>query len=117
MRRTTKRDGTQNIHRGGNMRTCSSCKGQIEALNGKTPEGVSYEYYRCQKCGQEILDMQQLHKVAANYRTIRNYHTKISQWGMSLGIRIPKELVEKYGLKKEKELTLVAEEDGIRLVV
>ena len=32
--------------------------------SAKTPEGIEYNYYKCEKCGEEIVDMKQLHKVA-----------------------------------------------------
>ncbi|MBI2549529.1 AbrB/MazE/SpoVT family DNA-binding domain-containing protein [Candidatus Woesearchaeota archaeon] len=35
---------------------------------------------------------------------------------MSLGLRIPKELVEKYNLKNEEEVTIIPEEKSIRIV-
>ena len=43
---------------------CSDCKGNMKKHTDKTPEGVAYSYYRCEKCGEEILNMEQLHKVA-----------------------------------------------------
>ena len=53
------------------MKTCSGCKkGMIERI-GKTPEGVAYKYYRCDSCGEEVLDMKQLHEVAEKYRNMR----------------------------------------------
>lgn len=85
--------------------------------NSKTPEGVSYNYYRCHRCSNEVVDMPQLHAVAEKYRIMKRYNAKISKWGLSLGIRIPKELVKKYKLKEEKEIVIVPERRGIRLIV
>jgi len=39
----------------------------MKELTGTTPEGVSYKYFKCDKCGEEILDMSQLHNVAKKY--------------------------------------------------
>ncbi len=39
----------------------------MEELTAKTPEGISYTYYKCKKCGDEIVDMKQLHNVAEKY--------------------------------------------------
>ncbi len=74
----------------------------MEELKSKTPEGVEYNYFKCKKCGEEIVDMKQLHKVAERYREIKMYHAKLSKWGLSLGVRIPKELVKQYKLKCQK---------------
>lgn len=78
------------------------CEGKMQALKAKTPEGIEYSYYMCNKCGEEIVDMKQLHEVAEQYRMLKKYHAKLSKWGLSLGLRIPKKLVEKYNLKDEE---------------
>ena len=98
------------------MKKCSECSGTMEEFKAKTPENIEYSYYKCRKCGEEIVDMKQLHQVAENYRTLRKYHVKLSNWGLSLGLRIPKDLVEKYKLKNEAEVAIIPEKDGIRIV-
>ena len=50
------------------MRKCIKCIGQVKQFKAKTPEGFEYDYYKCQKCGEEIVDMKQLHEVAEKYR-------------------------------------------------
>jgi len=37
---------------------------EMKELTGLTPEGVKYNYYKCGKCSDEILNMKQLHEVA-----------------------------------------------------
>ena len=85
-----------------------------------TREEVGYvkkeEINECEKCGEEILNMEQLHTVANKYRMIKNYHVKLSSWGLSLGVRIPKEMIQKYKLKNNDKLVLIAEKDGIKVV-
>jgi len=80
-----------------------------------TPEGVEYEYYRC-KCGEEILDMSQLHDVAEKYRQIKKRYAKLSKWGQSTGLRIPKAVLEKYGLTSNMEVAIIDEKDGFKVV-
>ncbi|MBI2139166.1 AbrB/MazE/SpoVT family DNA-binding domain-containing protein [Candidatus Woesearchaeota archaeon] len=98
------------------MRKCAECRGVMQELKAKTPEDVWYSYYKCGKCGEEIVDMKQLHHVAEKYRTLKKYNVKLSKWGLSLGLRIPKELVKRYGLKDEEEVAIIPEEKGIRIV-
>lgn len=86
------------------------------AKKGKTPEGVEYDYSQCGKCGDAIVDMSQLHAVAQKYRVMKRYTAKISKWGESLAMRIPKELVEQYGLKQNEEVTLVPEKKAIKII-
>jgi len=50
------------------MKNCSECKGIMVEKTAKTPEGISYDYFKCNKCGEEIVDIKQLHNVAKKYR-------------------------------------------------
>lgn len=98
------------------MRTCSNCKkGMVEKV-GKTPEGITYKYHRCNSCGEEVLDMKQLHEVAEEYRKMRKYRVKLSKWGLSFGLRIPKELVKRNKLDKTKEVEIIEEKIGFKVV-
>ena len=98
------------------MKKCSECNGTTQQLKAKTPEGIDYDYYKCKKCGEEIVNMRQLHEVAEHYRALKKYNVKLSKWGLSLGFRIPKELVEKYKLKNEKEISIIPEKNGLRII-
>lgn len=98
------------------MKTCSECQGMMKEFTNKTPEGVDYHYYKCSKCGEEIVDLKQLHQVAERYRILKNYHVKLSQWGLSLGMRFPKEIAERYKLKEEEEVVIIPEEKGMRII-
>lgn len=98
------------------MKSCSECKGAMTEKNAKTPEGVSYTYFQCTKCGEEIVDMGQLHHVAEKYRIMKRYHVKLSKWGLSIGLRIPKEISQKYHFKDNEEVAIIPEERGIRIV-
>ncbi|MBT4824652.1 AbrB/MazE/SpoVT family DNA-binding domain-containing protein [Candidatus Woesearchaeota archaeon] len=98
------------------MKKCPECNEKMKELKAKTPEGVSYKYYKCKECGEEIVNMKQLHDVAQEYREMKKFHAKLSKWGMSLGLRIPKELVKKYQFKKNKEVTIIPEKEGIKII-
>ncbi len=73
-------------------------------------------YYKCMKCGNEVVDMKQLHEVAEKYRKIKTYYAQVSKWGLSLGFRLPKEIVEKYKLKPDSKVKLIPEKEGIRVI-
>lgn len=98
------------------MKTCSECKGLMKEATAKTSEGIRYTYFKCEKCGEEILNMKQLHAVAAKYRRLKTYHVKLSRWGLSLGMRIPKEVATFYHFKDNEHVVLVPEEEGLRLI-
>jgi hypothetical protein len=88
----------------------------MKEFEGKNEDGISYHYFKCEKCGEEVLDMKQLHDMSQKYRQMKKFHTKISRWGLSLGFRIPKELVKRYNLKDKKEVAIIPEENGIRII-
>jgi antitoxin component of MazEF toxin-antitoxin module len=62
------------------------------------------------------VDMQQLHAVAEKYRIIKTYQARLSKWGMSLGVRIPQELVKRYKLHEKSDVAIIPEKGGIRIV-
>jgi antitoxin component of MazEF toxin-antitoxin module len=61
--------------------------------------------------------MKQLHEVAEIYRERKRNIATLSKWGVSLGVRIPKELVQRYNLKEKTEVTLIPEEGSIRIII
>ena len=98
------------------MRECTMCKGAMRERAAKMPDGIPYHYYHCKKCGDEVLDMAQLGDVAAIYRKMKRHHVKLSKWGLSLGMRIPKEMAKQYKLTDRTEVVLIPEKQGIRIV-
>lgn len=95
---------------------CPKCAGKMVEKKGMTPEGVGYAYSLCGKCGEEIVNMKQLHAVAQQYRETKRYTAKISKWGDSLAVRIPKELAKKYNMKQNGEVTLIPEKEAIKII-
>jgi DNA-directed RNA polymerase subunit RPC12/RpoP len=98
------------------MKKCADCGSTMKELTDSTIDGVEYKYYRCSNCKREILDMKQLHAVAQEYREMKRFNAKLSKWGMSLGVRIPKELVKKYKLKGNSNVIIIPEKEGIRII-
>lgn len=97
------------------MKKCSNCGKLTKVKVSYTKEGIPYEYHSC-NCGEEFLDMDQLGDVADKFTEYKQMRAKISKWGSSLGVRIPKELVQKYKLKEKSEVTFIPEKDGIRIL-
>jgi len=98
------------------MKKCNDCGGQMEEREALTPEGIRYTYFKCGHCGEEIVNMNQLHAVTEKYRALKLYHAKMTQWGQSLGLRIPKALVAKYHFRPNEEVAIIPEKEGIRVV-
>ncbi len=98
------------------MKKCFDCNGIMNENEGLDPNGIKHKYYKCNKCGEEVLDMVQLRELAKKYIEIKKYQTKISKWGLSLGLRIPKEVAKKYNLKDKKAVYLVPEKEFIKII-
>jgi len=95
---------------------CSLCGKKTRRVKSVMPDGIPYEYYKCE-CGEEILDMGQLNAVAQKYRKMKKHNAKLSKWGQSLGLRIPKELTEKYNMKEKNTVQIIEEKDGLKLII
>lgn len=98
------------------VKKCTLCGGIMEELKGYTPEDIKYNYYKCKKCGEEIVDMSQLHNVAEKYRKMKRYNAKLTRWGKSIGLRIPKELAKMYKFNDNKEVLIIPESKGIKVI-
>jgi len=116
--RSTNKSGTNKDNNGGSgkMRLCSVCKKVMVIKTAKLKDGVPYQYYSC-SCGEEFLDMKQLHEAAEILRERKRNIAKLSRWGVSLGVRIPKDLVQRYNLKEKSEVTFIPEDGSIRIII
>ena len=50
------------------MKKCSECREEMEELEAETPKGIKYNYFKCNKCKEEILNMNQLHNITEKYK-------------------------------------------------
>jgi len=66
------------------MKKCFDCGGICKQYQDLTKDGLTYNYYKCIKCGEDVLDIKQLHEVAEKYRQMKKHQTKVRKWGLSL---------------------------------
>ncbi|MBU0472226.1 MAG: AbrB/MazE/SpoVT family DNA-binding domain-containing protein [Nanoarchaeota archaeon] len=97
------------------MKKCSNCGKEMVQSKDKTEDGIEFDYYKCMNCGEEILNMFQLHDLADKYREMKKYRAKLSRWGKSLGLRIPKDLEKEY-FSNHKEVNLIPEKGCIKII-
>ncbi len=98
---------------------CPVCeKGRMVIARDTMPsEGVPFEFYRCLKCGEELLDMKQLGRLAKEYRKLRKAkEIQFSKWGNSIAVRIPKEIVDEYRIKPGREGLITKDKEGIKII-
>ncbi len=98
---------------------CPICKKGVMVV-GKDQfkeDGVEYEVYRCQKCGEELLDSKQLGALASKYRELRKAKEIVfSKWGNSIAVRIPSDLIEEYGIKSGSHGLVTKDKEGIKII-
>ena len=96
---------------------CWECGGKRIEKQDTDPDGVTYNYWECTKCGDKVLDMDQLHEAAKQYRKLRKAHSvKISKWGDALAMRIPKEVVKKQKIRAGEKVLILLEKHGFKVI-
>ena len=98
---------------------CPFCgKAEMVLAQDRMPiDGVTYESLRCPACKQGVLTGSQLGRLATEYRKLRRTKPSMfAQWGNSLAIRIPKEIVEEYKLKPGRQARITKEKGAIKIV-
>jgi len=100
------------------MKKCPRCQSATVLKTAQMPrEGFPYEYHACSKCGEEVLDMTQLGRLADQYRELRKAReAKFATWGNSLGIRIPREMAKELKIVNGTPARLMVENGGIKIV-
>src|SRR3989338_6502259 len=97
---------------------CPYCKIEMQSL--RRPFGreqVECEGWQCKKCGEELMTMEQLKELGDKYRKIIGAKKSMfSQWGNSLGIRIPSELVAALKIKPGRTAYITREKNSIKIV-
>jgi len=96
---------------------CWECGGKRIELADRDSDNVIYKYWKCMKCGDAVLDMDQLHEAAEQYRKlIKAKHVKVSKWGTALAVRIPKEIVISQKIKPGETIMIQEEKIGFRII-
>jgi len=96
------------------IKKCIECGGFSEEKIGYTPDGLSYKYWKCKKCGDGVLTMDQLHGIAEKEKEL--LAVKISKWGTAIALRIPKRIAETYKLIPGNKATIIPEKTGFKVV-
>ncbi|MEM4254598.1 MAG: AbrB/MazE/SpoVT family DNA-binding domain-containing protein [Candidatus Woesearchaeota archaeon] len=100
------------------MKKCYKCNAKMKIMQGADLEGIDYEYYCCTKCGEEILDMKQLHKAAEKYKALRKAREgKFQKGGNSLAVRIPKQIADELHIAPEKSCLILKEKGALKILV
>lgn len=80
-------------------------------------DGIEFEAYKCDKCGEELMNMKQLKSLANKYRKLRkSKDITFAKWGNSIAVRIPADYAEEFKIHPGKHGILTKDEKGIRIM-
>ncbi len=99
---------------------CPTCKKgeMVKKKDVMKEDGVSYEYYFCSLCKEEILDMGQLQSIAKKYRKLRKAkEVTFSKWGNSIAVRIPNEIAQDLSIRPGNHGLLQKEKKSIKITL
>jgi Zn-finger nucleic acid-binding protein len=98
---------------------CPYCKKQMQKTKDIIEQdNIEFDVYECKKCGERLMDMKQLNKLANKYRKLKGAkQVKFAQWGNSLALRISKDLVNELSLKPGKGGLMYKEGKELRIIV
>ena len=79
-------------------------------------DNIEFETFRCDNCGEELMDGKQLKSLASKYRQlIMAKAVSFAKWGNSIAIRIPNEFIKDYNIKPGKQAMIVKEKNFIKI--
>lgn len=100
-----------------NPKKCSECGGSRIELRSLDSNMVPYRFWHCVKCGDEVLDMEQMSESGEAYRKLKKAKVvTVSKWGSALAIRIPKEIVNSQKIKAGYRIRIFRDKDGFRMI-
>ena len=97
---------------------CPICSGAMKEVKDTIEQDkVGFTAYKCAKCGEELMNMNQLKEVAKKYRDLRKAREIIfTKWGNSLAVRIPKEFADELDLKEGGHGVLKRSKEGLEII-
>jgi hypothetical protein len=80
-------------------------------------DGIEFDSFKCSKCGEEIMTMEQLKVLAGKYKRLKNAkEVTFAKWGNSIAVRIPSDIAEEYKISAGKHGVLTKDKEGIKLI-
>ncbi|MBI2110027.1 hypothetical protein HYT58_02545 [Candidatus Woesearchaeota archaeon] len=98
---------------------CPTCnKGKMERVIDKIKkDNINFEAFKCNSCGEEIMDMKQLKVLSNKYRKLReSREITFSRWGNSIAVRIPGEIIKEYNITSGIHGLLTTDKEGIKII-
>lgn len=97
---------------------CPLCTGLMQRIEDQIePDKVGFTAYKCTKCGEELVNMEQLKELAHKYRALRQAkEITFARWGNSLAVRIPQNFAEELAIKEGGHGLLKRSREGLEII-
>jgi len=94
---------------------CAYCNVKMKKIQDTmTEDNISFEAYECSACGERLLDGNQLHALAREYKKLRKAkEVKFAKWGNSIAVRIPYKLAKECSIQAGKEGIIRRGKEGL----
>lgn len=96
------------------MKKCFDCGKEMKPFEGTDEEGVAYSAWKCEKCGQEILDIKQAKKYAKELQNAKQ--DTFSSWGKAIALRVPAGVARRLGIKPHQKARLIQEKNSFKVI-
>lgn len=97
---------------------CPMCKKEMKKVKDvMEQDGIEFEAFKCNSCGEELMNMKQLKTLAKKYRKLR--HAKevtFAKWGNSIAVRIPREIINELHITSGTNGIITKEREGIKII-
>ncbi|MEE8168059.1 MAG: AbrB/MazE/SpoVT family DNA-binding domain-containing protein [Candidatus Hydrothermarchaeales archaeon] len=100
------------------MTKCPMCNEEMEERMVEWKKGIYVRADACPKCGEEWLDLEEHERAMAEFATqnITKLRRSVIKLGSSLAVRLPKDIVESFGLKEKDQVEIYSTREGIVLM-
>jgi hypothetical protein len=97
---------------------CPICNGEMKKIKeGIKQDSIGLEAFKCESCGEEIMDIKQLKNLAQKYRKFRlAKEVTFAKWGNSIAVRIPNDIVNTYKITSGSSGILTKDKEGIKII-
>jgi len=102
-----------------NKMICPHCKKKMKKSTELIREdNIEFHAYKCAKCGEQLMNMKQLHNLASKYRKLKKaQEIKFTKWGNSIAVRISKKFVDELKIKPGKSAVMYKNGQELRILI
>ncbi|MFQ6136844.1 MAG: AbrB/MazE/SpoVT family DNA-binding domain-containing protein [Candidatus Hydrothermarchaeales archaeon] len=96
---------------------CPLCNDEMEERIVEWKKGIYVRTEFCSKCGEKWLDLEEHERAMAEFgiQNVTKLRRSVIKLGSSLAVRLPKDIVESFGIKEKDQVEIYSTREGIVL--